>query len=123
MPQGSSLGSLLFKLYIFELFHIVESHIVGYADDTMNHAVIPRPLSRSQVMKSLSQDMAAIKSWCLKKNMRANPKKTKFMLINRSRTIALGYGDLTLDGAELEEVKSLRILGVTLDSKLTFETH
>ena len=31
--------------------------------------------------------------------------------------------DLTLGGAELEEVKRLRILGVTLDSNLTFETH
>ena len=31
--------------------------------------------------------------------------------------------DLTVGGAELEELKSLRILGVTLDSKLTFDTH
>ena len=35
----------------------------------------------------------------------------------------LGYGDLTLGGTELEEVLSLRILGVTLDSKLTFEIN
>ena len=30
---------------------------------------------------------------------------------------------LTLSDAELEEVKGLRILEVTLDSKLTFETY
>ena len=45
------------------------------------------------------------------------------MVVSRSRTIAPGYGDLTLGGAELEEVKSLRILGVTLDSKLSNEIH
>ena len=44
-------------------------------------------------------------------------------MINRSRTVTLGYGDLTLCGAELEKVYSLRIFGITLDSKLTFEAH
>ena len=43
--------------------------------------------------------------------------------VSRSRTITPSYGHLTLSGAELEEVKSKRILGVTLDSKLTFKTH
>ena len=31
-----------------------------------------------------------------------------------SRTIAPGYGDLTIGGAELEQLKSLSILAVTL---------
>ena len=60
---------------------------------------------------SLNQDVAAIHSWCLKWHMRLNPKKTKSMEVSRSRTYASGYGDLTLDGAELEEIKSLRTLG------------
>ena len=30
---------------------------------------------------------------------------------------------LTLGGAEVEEVKSLRVLDVTFDSKLTFEVY
>ena len=55
--------------------------------------------------------------------MRLNSKKTKSMVINRSRINALGYGDLTPGDADLEEVESLRILGVTLDSKLTLETQ
>ena len=50
--------------------------------------------------------------------MRLNPKKT---VVSRFRTIGPGYGDFTLDGAELEELKSRRIFMVT--SKLTFETH
>ena len=49
--------------------------------------------------------------------------KTKFMVVSRSLTYAPGYGDLIFGGAELEELKSLRILGATFDSKLTFETH
>ena len=45
------------------------------------------------------------------------------MGVSRSRTLAPGYGDFTLGGTELEEVNGLRILGTTVDSKLTFETH
>ena len=55
--------------------------------------------------------------------MRLNPKKKKTMMVSRSHTIAPDYGDLSLGDEEFDEVKSLRILGVTLDSKLTFESH
>ena len=44
-------------------------------------------------------------------------------MVSRSRTYAPGYGDLTLDGAELEEVNSLHIFGATFDSTFTLETH
>ena len=57
------------------------------------------------------------------KHMRLNPKKTKSTVVRRSRTHAPWYGDYTLTGAELEEVKSLHIIRVTLDSKLTYKTR
>ena len=55
--------------------------------------------------------------------MKLNRKNTKCMVISRSRTYDFGYGDLTLGGAELEELKSQRLFGVPFDSKLMFETH
>ena len=75
------------------------------------------------MMESLDQGLAAINYWCLKWHMRLNPENTKSMVVSRSRTIDSGYDDHTLGGAKLEEVKSLRILMVTLDSMLKFETH
>ena len=44
-------------------------------------------------------------------------------MVNRYRTCAPGYGDLTLGGAEIEKLRSLRILEITFDFKLTFEAH
>ena len=44
-------------------------------------------------------------------------------MVSQSRNIAPGYGNSTLGGAELEEVKSLRIFLVIFETKLMFETH
>ena len=62
VTQDRVLGLLLFILYTSELFHIVGNHIMDYADDTTVFAVIPRALSRPQVMESLNQSLAAINS-------------------------------------------------------------
>ena len=45
------------------------------------------------------------------------------MAASRLRAYAPGYVDLTLGGAELFKKIRRRILGVTLDSKLTFEAY
>ena len=55
--------------------------------------------------------------------MRVNPNKTKSLVISRARTIVPQFPSFVLDGAEVERVHQLRILGVTLDRLLTFETH
>ena len=125
VPQSSVLGPLLFILYASKLFRNAETYTVGYANDTTFYAFIPSLLLRPRVMESLKLDLAAINSWCLKWHTRLNLKKTKSMLVSRSRTIVPGYGVLTLDigGAEFDEVKNLRILRVSLDSKLTFGTY
>ena len=62
VPQGSILETLLFILYTTELFHIVENHMVGYADVATICTVIPRPLSHPQVMGLQIQIFVAIHS-------------------------------------------------------------
>ena len=69
------------------------------------------------------QNLAAIYSLCFKWHMRLTPEKTKSVGASRSRTYAPDYDDFTLEGAELEEVKSLRVLRITIDYKLKFDTH
>ena len=47
---------MLFTLYTSNLFHIIENNMVSYAGDTTIYAVIPKLLSRPQVVESLNQD-------------------------------------------------------------------
>ena len=50
-------------------------------------------------------------------------RKTKTMIVSRSRTMHPQSPLLTVDGTVLKESDDLDILGVTFDSKLTFEKH
>ena len=55
--------------------------------------------------------------------MKLNANKTKTMIVSRSRTMHPQSPPLTIDGTVLKESDDLDILGVTFDSKLTFEKN
>ena len=52
-----------------------------------------------------------------------NASKTKTMIVSRSRTMHPQSPQLTIGGTVLQESDDLVILGVTFDSKMTFEKH
>ena len=55
--------------------------------------------------------------------MKLNASKTKTILVSRSRTMHPQSPALTIGGTMLMESEDLVILGVTFDSKMTFEKH
>ena len=62
-------------------------------------------------------------SWCDLWGMKLNASTTKTMIVFRSRTMHPQSPPLTIDGTVLKESDNLDILGVTFESKLTFEKH
>ena len=98
---------------------------MAYADDSMLLAEVSRSMDRLSVSASLNRDLARICVWCNSWGMRVNPNKTTSLVISRYRTVAPQYPKVffVLDGAEVERVHQLKILGVTLDRFLTFEAH
>jgi len=123
VPQGSVLGPLLFIIYTADLFSVVSNLLVGYADDATLVSVAQSPANRIEISNSLQCDVDKICDWCSRWGMSLNVGKTKTMTVSRSRTVLPRFPILTLNGVELEEQSELLILGVTLDSKLTFERH
>ena len=121
VPQGSVLGPLLFLLYIADLPRLLQNELVGYADDSTLLCRVPHPRDRSSVAALLNDDLAVISDWCSRWGMLVNPSKTRGMLIFRSRTVEPLFPDLLIDGSVVEMVSELKILGVILDSKLSFE--
>ena len=104
-------------------FSILENKLIGYADDSTLMAVVPSPGVRVAVAESLILDLGRVSEWCDLWGMKLNVIKTKTMIVSRSRTMHPRSPPLTIGGTLLKEADDLVILGVTFDSKMTFEKH
>ena len=123
VPQGSILGPLLFSLYTSDLSEDLINVLVGYADDSTLVAHVPRPCDRADVVASLNHDLESIVAWCDRWGMQVNPDKTKALIISRSRTIHPVFPGLVLNGVPVDIVPEMKLLGIILDSKLSFESQ
>ena len=123
VPQGSVLGPLLFILYTHDMWFSLENKLVAYADDATLYASVPSPDRRPDIAESLNRDLARISAWCKSWGMKLNANKTQSMVVSRSRTEDPPHPDLLIDNIPLTTCNSFKILGVTLDSKFTFEKH
>ena len=121
VPLGSVLGPLLFLLYTSKLFSMLENKLIGYADDSTLMAVAPSPGVRVAVAESMIRDLDRVSEWCNHWGVKLNASKTKTLIVSRSRTIHPHSPPFTIGVTVLKESDDLVILGVTLDSKMTFE--
>ena len=112
MPHGTDLGLLLFLLYTSELFCILENKLIGYADDCTLMAVVPSPGVRVTVAEFLIRDLGRVNEWCDLLGMKYNASRLR-----------LCKSPLSIGGTVLKESGDLVMLGVTYDSKMTFEKH
>ena len=123
VPQESVLGPLLFILYTHDMWFGLENMLVSYADDATVLAHIPSPNMRSDVTESRNRDLSKISTWCNSWGMRLHPNKTRSMIVSRSRTVFPPHPDLVVGSTSLNSCEFFKILGVTFDSKFTFERH
>ena len=86
-------------------------------------AVVPSPGVKVAVAESLIRDLSRVSEWCDIWGMKLNASKTKTMIVSRSRTMHPQSRPLTFGGTVLKESDDHIILGVTFDSKMTFEKH
>ena len=75
------------------------------------------------LLEMLERDVFKIQSWCKMWGMRLNPSKSKSFVIVRSRTRDPPHPDLIIDGETMKNCSSIKLLGVTFDSKLSFEDN
>ena len=121
MPQGSVLGLLLFLLFTSDLFSIWENKLIGYADDSTLMAVIPSLGVRFAVADSLIRDLGRVSEWYDLWGMKLNSSKIKTMIVSRFCTIHPQSPPLTIGRTLLKESDNLIILGMIIDSMMTFE--
>ena len=86
-------------------------------------AVVPSLGVRVSVAESLIRDLGRVSEWCDHWGMKLNASKSKTMIVSRSRTMHPQSPPLTIGETLLKESHDLVILGVTFDSKMTFQKH
>ena len=117
VPQGSVQGPLLFMLYINDLsLEIQKSVLDMFADDA---TLTFSGTSVEIIIVNLNCDLQEATKWCDNNNMVINTDKTKAMFISTSHkppTIQNSTHDLRIGTASVQNSRTERLLGVTLDS-------
>lgn len=119
VPQGSTLGPLLFMLYINDIFsslQFCEARI--YADDVQLMAV--NSFSSLDVFQNMiEQDLSSLVIWSQENFLTLNPNKTRAMLFS-NRSIQL---NLSIDLVPIVFVDHYKSLGFYIDNNLNFNYH
>ena len=116
LPQGSVLGPVLFSNYINSLSEeVAEVCLQMYADDTILY---------SSNLNTLQYNLSTAANWCDQNILTLNTSKTNWMTFTSKGTSHL-YQDLqlTINDVQLNKVKQVKHLGLTLDSALAFQDH
>ena len=118
VPQGIVLGPLLFSLYINDISADIESEIRLFADN----CVCYHEIKNEEDTLKLQRDIDRSGSWARKWGMRFQPIKCNMMQLTNKRSGKI-QANYTLEGTVLENVESIKYLGVTITNDLKWNTH
>ena len=119
-----SLKRLLFNLYINDLPSAVKSSCTdSYVDDTKIYCSFSAKNMNSCLVK-MTEDLGLFAGWCCSHQLLINPSKTKLIFFG-TRQLLSKVSDIRVPflDQELTPVSSVKDLGITLDSYLTFNNH
>ena len=118
VPQASILGPLLFNILclgpLCDMFYFLKDFVANYADDSTTYC---EGKSAKFVVNNLEQSSAILFEWLNNNYMKVNTGKSHLLLSGNSRATA------TIDNSYIESEDEQVLLGITIDSNLTFENH
>ena len=110
------MGPLIFDIYLSDLFLFFEqSNIANYADDYTAYAC---KKDVDAVREKLEEDSSNLIQWAYNNLMAANPDKFHLILSETDSSLSVNIGKY-----EIFNKNSVKLLGVTIDNKLTLNKH
>jgi len=127
VPQGSVLGPLLFAVYCSPVVDIIASHGVRchqYADDIQLHLAM-RVDNTAADLSILAACTTDVKQWFILNGLQLNPDKSEALFMGTATQLRAvpSLKSVSVADVDLPVADSMRVLGVTLDRRLTFDNH
>ena len=119
-PQGGILSPFLWNCVLNNLLLELRSrgfYVQAYADDL---AILVTGADMLWIRGMAQKAINIAANWASEQELQFSSKKTEIVLFTHKRNPDLG--SLTMNGSKLEFSKKAKLLGVTLDSKLTWKT-
>ena len=122
VPQGSTLGPLLFVLFVNDLpMFIKNGRCSMYADDTIIHV---SNVNTTEVNQELNDVLVNVENWYKANKLVLNVSKSNAMLIsNTAGNESADDFSVYLNDNKLENVQCTKYLGVKVDNQLKFDIH
>ena len=122
VPQGSSLGPLLFLLYINDLrLCLSETSCGHFADDTF---IIYNSKKPKSIETIINHELKKVSRWLRLNKLSLNAAKTEVIFFRSSRH-ALDYDKISIkmNGLKLTPVEYVKYLGMYIDKNLDWNHH
>ena len=124
IPQGSTLGPILFLLYVNDAQFIMKSiHLVLYADD-MN--LLHHHKNIKSLFLELESDLKHLHEWLLANRLSVNLKKTKFLVFTskqRARHLQNLPRTFSFSNNSINRSDTIKFLGIKIDEHLKWDNH
>ena len=118
-PQGSMLGPILFNIFINDTFFLLGSDLHNFADDNIITAVAE---TIQGLINSLEVKTSNAIKWMKDNDMIANPDKFKAIMLTKTDHNTAGIR-LEFSGETILSNNEIDFLGITIDTKLSFDPH
>jgi hypothetical protein len=124
VPQGSILGPLFYLLYTKEIEDIIQNHGLKahiYADDCSVYVPFV-PQKQQNVEEQFKRCFCDLQNWMKSSFLKLNSDKTMLKVFkpNSINQEAVSFNIKSNENVVIEPSETVKLLGVTLGSKLTF---